>query len=334
MQNISSNLLLHYSPNIRISALYLIVHPSNSANPFPEFVLESLQRCIPHFHQETSPKTRNEFLAIMKRLCIRLERVLYALSEADNFENLIPSLKGETSWSPRVETNVTRHLSQKHIAFSSWYIEFLISELQPLRSYGGHITALKQLSYVFGVKNYKPSFPRLLIIATSIENVRKPAHEYVFPFGYSRLLVDLVMDPFDDVRTAAFDILQTILWDGMPGNGFSAHVKSMVSIGPGSGDSLRSRRHCCDDFVLPVLSRAKNLLSCTGRADHADGVGKLYYLLYSCSRDFDQSEGIHKSLLVLEDILLSLSSDIKTARDNIYSAVGHAPLHGSLIALR
>ena len=71
-------------------------------------------------------------------------------------------------------------------------------------------------------------------------------------------------------------------------------------------------------------------MSCTGRADQADGFGRLYRLIF----DFNKLVITNDRLSVLDNLLSSLLESVRDARGNLSLAVGHSPLHGDLIALR
>ena len=85
--------------------------------------------------------------------------------------------------------------------------------------------------------------------------------------------------------------------------------------------------------IQRALDRAEVLMRLTGRAIYADGVGRLYDLLYEryAARSVVQSHTRHS---IVEHLLTNLEIDVQVAINNLPLAVSKAPIHGWLIALR
>ena len=150
------------------------------------------------------------------------------------------------------------------------------------------------------------------------------------------MLLDLVMDPFDDVRGVAAGMLTESL-SFSPSNTNNANkstTEELTSIFIARDKS--SYTYVNQQVLSLALTRAEHLMYHTGRADYADGVGRLYVLKYGhCSVDDEEPiVGRSKRSEVIESIVLQLEKDIMIAEENLRIAVSAAPLHGRLIALR
>lgn len=219
-------------------------------------------------------------------------------------------------------------LMAPQILFLDWYTEFLTWELQSTSSYQRHITALQLLYRLLlpdvgaGAVRLPPEF------ASNRDKV--PLQKNMFTPQLLRCALDLMLDPFDDVRNGAAAILELVppsmlLAPANDTGGLTMDTEPTV----GDREILRSRG------LINMLYRAEAIMRYTGRADHADGVGRLYNLLYGTCQNSAKPDNWYKSRVsILEHILERLEHDIRVARDNMRLAVGKYPLHGYLIALR
>lgn len=207
--------------------------------------------------------------------------------------------------------------------FFAWYWGFLAYELTPTASYQRHIMALKM------IHSLSPSLPR----------VRRPWCEHGFDAHLIiTSLFDLIMDPFDDVRELAASILNKSLQTSPESVTLSAH-KTMserhtlpVSKSDDIGDALLLYDK---PFWARVMHRAVSRMQISGRADHADGFGRLYDIYHGShgvsSEGTAWGENPHS---VLGNLISDIEQCVVSARSNLHLAVGTAPLHGYLIAAR
>lgn len=141
------------------------------------------------------------------------------------------------------------------------------------------------------------------------------------------------MDPFDDVRGMAAGILKDF-----PSLGVSSPNNPMRKGYDLVSSETDQRAHITMDHqVLSLaLTRAERLMSRTGRADFADGVGRLYDLTYRCClfNNNDTNVVNSKRSEVRKALISGLEKDIMIAQENLRMAISTAPLHGRLIALR
>lgn len=330
-------LLDHRSAIVRIHALSLLIRAKSQKEPFRAEVLRRLQASLPYFHCEVDPKTRNDFIALAKRLILRVIAVISSqdqtvgrcVSCASNygcplmrhtpkppiyclppdrtvdfpgkgsFECTIPKT-GNT----KKAQGMTATSFDEHVAFFKWYTSFLTLELQSTATYQRHITALEMLGHIVyktpRVQSTRSPDPRPWLDETGITRCPSYTQALVRP------LFDLVMNPFEDVRASAASCLFFVL-ESWP-RAWTAKI----------------------DIARQVRT-TEQLMRATGRADHADGFARIWRLHCQVGPLVFWPEGNSDAL---EQALVYLQTDIDMARSNLQSAVENSPLHGHIIALR
>lgn len=243
---------------------------------------------------------------------IEKENTKLDIQEMENAERLL--MESET-------------INEQHLSFLKFYMLFLAKELQPTASYQRHITALSILSTTLQctfTKNTMVSLESILLQ----QDIEWPGLSH-YTRSILRPLLDLLMDPFDDVRSMAslvLSILLETLWkpqfDASEGDG--GHQSLPVAI---RGDQAENILYLPD-----LLNRAQTTMRATGRADHADGVARLYCLVWQFCK-IDHGWHVTKAIMI-ETLFSGLEKDIDIARSCLRSAVANRPLHGHLIALR
>ena len=348
------SLLEHSSSSVRVSALSLLVSSSVSARPFCRRILRHLRQCLPNFHVEANAKPRNEFIALMKKLCMRLRSATMSLSRrVQNSDTLTEKQRSITTPSvaefdgegPLNSRNVveqalkeTLPILEDHLAFRGWYMMFLLQELRPTASYQSHITALKILNFVMDqpvdLRN-TPSKIRTDNFGTLYEDVPRSL--------FLRPLTELLLDPFDDVRQSANTVFdQHFLTNSAPQRGTSrrgvhdqAHSVDLEA--ENQAHELDNERHNrrVNHSIFVDLNKAEKKTGDTGRADHADGFGRLNSLLFTTSGAVAKPASWHESrYLIVERVISTLEKEVAIAKDDLLFAVSSRPLHGHLIALR
>ena len=333
---LASGLLDHPNRNIRIQAVSIMTRSSSTTDPVSPDNLSRLRDSICYFHVEVDPRTRNEFVSLAKELIPRVMRAMWssqttvnsckqALSEESAKGSLGLDLEQQHKIEGIIRVNEILHHQQS--SFFKFYMQFLASELRPTASYQRHITALHILSAVIRYAFSKNTVG--LLEADLIDrDVERRGHSS-FIRSLLRPLLDLLMDPFDDVRSMAASVVLMILE-----NVWEPHSRSLedeavqtplpVAINRGKDDD-------CLDFS-DLLNRVRSTLRTTGRADHADGFARLYCIIWQFgTRNLDWHV---KKTFVIDNLLLDLERDINVALSDLHLAVGTRPLHGHLIALR
>ena len=336
---------MHHSPFIRIAALGIVIDstsfPTVPSSPFPIETLQLLQQVLPHFHTETNAKVRNEYFVLIKSLFAHVRRGLVhgfteKLSrEVHANENIIVNL--DKSQVSSIQGRESQVLLQKNATLLKWFDEFLINELHPSTSYQHHITALKAMSSIDSASRFKSGVINILGSNKTGSESHNSAHDCFLGFQLIRLLLDLIMDPFDDVRSAAASLLRNLLSNVDSTNSdFNLNIslqaknnEDETAINASSPIRLNDEK-----TFISTVDRAKNMMSRTGRADHADGFGRLCCLKFDFYNVINTSVGTDDRISVLNSLLSSLSEDITKLQNNFNLAIGSSPLHGNLIALR
>ena len=350
-EDLGISLVEHSSSDVRIAALSLLLSSSASARPFSRRVLRRVRQCIPHFHVEVNPKPRNEFIALMKKSCMRIRDATISLLRRGHDTGTFNEEETATSASPVARVNCERPVSsmdtivqplddgsrvlEEHLAFRKWYMVFLLQELHPTASYQSHITALKVLECLVA-QDYAPRNTSMKGHQDYIDSLSEHLPRGLF----LRPLTELLLDPFDDVRQFANTVLSLYL----PTSPIPRISKSTGKVEDKVGSVDQEAKNQADNEVdrpsvsqsiLSALNKAEEIAGITGRADHADGFGRLINLLYENASTIAKPARWHQSCHSIVDHLLStIEEEIDIAKEDLLIAVSSKPLHGRLIALR
>ena len=324
--------LEHPSASVRLSALSLLISSSVTSKPFTQRILEILRVCIPYFHLEVNPKARNEYIALMKKLCLRIRLAIMSLLRAHQTSIKFGFEESSTSKAVSVTEDTVackprEQLLRAHLVFRKRYLLFLFHELRPTASYQSHITALKILHPLLGEDWASP-------VALSGGNYNYlNALDKGLPWNsFYQPLYDLLLDPFDDVRQSAALVIETCVQRDL-----AAYVPSPAATTEEEIHEIDQTGEVTADAPILniVLHMAEKKAKQTGRADHADGVGRLYELLYLSNRVIVEStKRHHSSFPILDRLISEIEKEVKIATDDLLQAIGNASLHGHLIALR
>jgi hypothetical protein len=312
--------------------------------------LDFLQLHMGILYADTDAKFRNDVLSNTKQM---IERIRGATAYLHR-ELEAPSLSHGSDVSLRSQTNQDLYdeisrLLQRHESFIEWYLEFLLGELIPTVSYQRHITALRAIALLLrsGIQNLSPA------LSSPPVSGNTPIWPYTINFftpRSMRLLLDLLMDPFEDVRSSATAILKLTSSDDFaigratkdseyykPKLLRRKPVTQLHSTEPAidhrvpaspttSSQKTRAGRALgpLEDFI----TRAEELSKRTGRADYADGVARCYELLYSLLPSAESRFDLVKELLH------DLDAKVQIAEQDLAQAVIDAPIHGTFSALK
>ena len=329
---LACNYLSHISPSVRLSALSLLISSSVTSKPFTQSVLETLRVCLPYFHVEVNAKARNEYIALMRKLCVRLECAIVSLLRAGNTSLKFAFEESSTSQPASVTNNTAtwkprEQLLRSHLGFRKRYLLFLIHELRPTASYQSHITALKILHPLLEGQSARRG-----VLSRGNYEYSNALDETLPQDLCHRALYDLLLDPFDDVRQCAAWVLELC---------FQRNVVAFDSLLAGPS---RKKKDAVDPKVEIIangpaidieLYMAEKKAEQTGRADHADGVGRLYELLYSHNGvTVEPAKRQNNSFAIVDHLISNTEKEVIIATNNLLHAIGNASLHGHLIALR
>ncbi|KAG9837049.1 hypothetical protein KCU98_g4087, partial [Aureobasidium melanogenum] len=303
------DLLLRTSDAVRIAGLAMLTTSTTTTQPLSIGAMNSLQKGLPFLHADADAGFRSELFSLIRHLMHRMKAATAALTKPPSKSKKNTTKSSLDSPSVSVQSS---ELAAAHRSFIEWYVAFLKTELRPTASYQRHISALKCI----------------LIIAKSgvdaqisgSRNMKSTGATVLWPFTLNLvdnemtdLLIDLLLNAYDDVRSTAAEILSLVDSD-------SRHQSDVGDI----------------PVLVKVLAQAEEMFIFSGRADHADGVAHLYSILFSqCSQLNSNNEQWWASKYgILERLVHTVEQTVQIAKLDIGRAVSKHPLHGLYISLR
>ncbi|CAD6505358.1 BgTH12-00849 [Blumeria graminis f. sp. triticale] len=330
-------LLSHASPAVRSLSYSVLVSSASPLKPFSPLSLRIIESKIHILYSDTDVKFRNEILSTSKKLIERLRGSTTFL-----YREII-SIKSQLSNGTPLDTQALYNLEQAQSLlyhqrhFIRWILEFLLGELVPTASYQRHFTSLKTISLWISSGILKNKADLLQAKQGSNETAWS---FFIFLFSPEalRLLMDLLVDPFEDIRNLASSILEN--WPSCElletENSSDNYWREEIVVFPNFtrrtkpssfGTELDSE-HCERLAIVEnFLKRAEMISNKTGRADYADGLAKAYKLYYSLQlSDLGRLE-------LLSEMIESLDRKVKIAKKSLSQAVQAAPIHGNFATL-
>ncbi|KAK1057256.1 hypothetical protein LTR74_014307 [Friedmanniomyces endolithicus] len=279
--------LLHHSvPAVRLTALSLLITSRAATRPISLSALTAIRRHLGHFFADTDADFRSEVCGLVQRLIDRIRAITAVLARQTSYHGGILHLSNDAE---------SAETLRYHKDFLVWLSRFLRWELRPIASYQRHITGLKCI-LIAARSGLDCTVPSGKLSKSALGEAKWPFRFHLLSRALCGLLLDRVVDPFDDVRQTAAAILRLYPADS---------------------------RDCQRQTEL-TLSRAEHAMLASGRADQADGVAHLYALLQR------QRQGNGNTFLLIE----RLERMISTAQANLSEAVARYPLHGLLTSMR
>lgn len=304
--------LLHREPSIRIAALSLLITASTTTKPVTSAAMRALLKGLPAMHADPDPYLRGEILSLTRKLIVRLRNGI-ARDKEDNAEGSMLENQKQQSTFAKSDSETSACLTA--------YIDFLKADLQPTASYPRHITALMALKHLLEsgidprVHGVGPSKTGGNIIPWKFDME-------IFNTGLLRLLVDLLLDPFDEVRATSLSLM----------NLFPRHILLDGLLQTGDQPVATVLR------LTNALDRAEKLASNTSRADHADTVARLYHILFCAATSGGPSKPDFQwwetKAGVVDTILKKLEEKLSVTGGLFNASMRDAPLHGYISGLR
>ncbi|KAH0369828.1 hypothetical protein KCU65_g2939, partial [Aureobasidium melanogenum] len=300
------DLLLRTSDAVRIAGLAMLTTSTVTTQPLSIGAMDSLSKGLPFLHADADAGFRSELFSLIRHLMDRIKAATATLTKP-------PGKSKKNAKTPLDSSSVpiqSSELVAAHRSFIEWYVAFLKTELRPTASYQRHISALKCISII----------ARSGVDARISQNTKPTGATVLWPFTLNvvdhemtDLLIDLLLDAYDDVRSMAAEIL------------------SLFNSG-----SLQQSAVEDTPMLAKVLAQAQEMLIDSGRADHADGVAHLYSILFSqCSHLNSHSEQWWASKYgILARLIDTIEQTVQIAKSDIGGAISKHPLHGLFISLR
>ena len=297
-------LLSHADGDVRIRTFALLLASSSTTAPLSNTILQCLAGHMKYLYGESDPQNRSEVMSIVRKLVLRLRGGAYSLHKSI----IDPQSQPEGDRADNRSADL-----RQHEEFLVWFAEFLEDELRPNVSYQRHIMALKSIDLLVrsGIDNGIATLPS---IEVSRNQTPWPIHISLHDASLTYALLNLVMDPFEDVRIASSMLLETLAFAAM----------------------LPMQKHICQ-----LVRRAEQLASRTSRADHADGTARLYKLYYSllpasssASSFPDIESPLPSKHIVIEEILSPVQQALADVEGNLDVPLQQLSLHGRLLSLR
>jgi hypothetical protein len=309
----------------------VLVSSSSPIRPYSAVALNLLRGNLAVLYADTDAKFRNEILSNTRHMIERCRGAIAFLTrELENSKFLLQNdqaIKAPPQQAlPGLLDDITS-LLEIHKKFIRWFVEFLSGELVPTASYQRHITALKAIGLLLrsGISNSHSS-PSL--VKASDNAAMWPYTIDLFQSGIMRLILDLLMDPFEDVRSNASIILKFASQHSFKPVAARENDKVTSSILSTQNSLLGSSKVTTPKLLMHVIERGQAVSKRTGRADYADGLARSYEVMYGLGQSMESRYEI------LEGIVEQLETKVKICEDDLARAVLEAPIHGSFAALR
>ncbi|KAE8856963.1 hypothetical protein PTNB29_08030 [Pyrenophora teres f. teres] len=305
-------------PEVRLAGMFLSVYSTSVTRAISGGVLQALKRNLVHLHTDTDANFRREVHGYTQKLFDRLRASTATLAKSKSKTRAsgqarLPFPKMGSSSSATVSELSQEDSLSESLAFVVWYIRFLEWELRPTASYQSRITALRSLTIVLR-SGVDPGVP-FASLSKSAQGQLNWAHG--MQIGRPKLvrsLLDLISDPFDDIRDEAVSILQLCL----------------MALPQDERDGVMST-------VPRFISRAEHTMLQTGRADQADGVARSYGMIFNlASNDAVEVDNapFSSKLGLFEHLQKQLKDTLAVAHSDLSQAVDGRPVHGTFAALR
>ncbi|KAE8356377.1 putative death-receptor fusion protein-domain-containing protein [Aspergillus coremiiformis] len=304
--------LFHREHSIKIAALSLLITAPATTKPVSSATIRAILRGLPSMHSESAdPYARGEILSLIRKLIPRLKGGI--LSEDESFAET------KISQSRRHQPKFARDDSQTRKCLQE-YLELLKDDLRPTASYPRHIMGLKTLIHL--LESGLDARHAGHIATKQVGNVTKwRVNVEVFEPGLLRLLVDLLLDAYEEVRATSLTLLNLFPQDVL----LSGYRQ------------LGSNKKQEKPQLVDALNRAEQLASNTSRADHADTVARLYHIFFTAADDSssEATENWWETKQGVVDIILKKLEEKLSLTGGLFnSSMRDAPLHGYVSALR
>ena len=182
---------------VRLSTLKLLVNSSSTTASLPQLTFGCLLSNLKYVYCDNDAHNRGEILSVLRRLLIRLRGSSFSVTrEVPAREDKSPVTTSDTEYACEVEK------------FLVIFLLFLERELAPSCPYPRHILALKSLELLL-----RSGVDPAVAEGSSVryEQTAWPLQIPSWSKSLTSSLFDLMMNPYEDVRTTASTILKICL---------------------------------------------------------------------------------------------------------------------------
>ncbi|KAJ8129317.1 hypothetical protein O1611_g4314 [Lasiodiplodia mahajangana] len=312
-------LLCHASHEARASGMSILVASPSTTKPYALETLGLLRKHTPSFHEDVDPKIRYDVLghsrnmirrlhnSTLRKESVRASQRSQTKTLPSDHTDLAPSSdkRSQTEGQPGTKENLVESptgILHEHEEFIKWYTSFLKQELMPTASYQRHITSLRAMSY----------FLKSSLIQGDAASINCWPANLLIDDIWFRSVLDLLMDPYDDVRETAASLIMLL------------QVRGSMSGPPARVNGLLSTPFA---ELQTFCQKANDLALKTARADHCDGAARSQELLFRWSSNFEEATE------VLNSIFSNLEGKLCAAERDLAAAVLQAPVHGDFASL-
>ncbi|KAI1098976.1 hypothetical protein F4804DRAFT_323208 [Jackrogersella minutella] len=312
------SVLCHDSFEARSSAISILIASSSTTKPYTAEALGLLKQHLPSFHEDCEPKMRYDVLGHSRNMIKRIQNTIESLRRDIERISKKVSKMGPSKVTPKASIDAKYSKPEKHPNdtiielrttlrlhedFVSWYIGFLKDELAPTTSYQRHITALKAMVYI---TQSSTSQGNNVNGSSELTNL-------LVDMTWFRSVLDLIMDPFDDVRETAASLIMSL-----PLENKDSRLQGQIS---------KQGRTPLEE-LQSFCRKADELARRTARADHSDGTAR------SCELLCRWSTSTEERIRIPFEVLSSLEAKLSAAEKDLATAVLQAPVHGGFASLR
>ncbi|KAK0389439.1 hypothetical protein NLU13_3014 [Sarocladium strictum] len=320
-ESVFKSVLAHPSHDVRSVAFTLLITSPSTTKPYSLAALDLLRKHLGHFFADPDPKFRVDIAGKVRDMFKRVRGAICVLKRSIPRAKAKARKEAAASEAADVQAQAAKAIPyhanlitlpeaqletclRYHEDFLRWYLGFLCTELIPTASYQRHAASLRALHYILRVEGE----------ASKTWETQEDQVIFFDLFGaaWARVLFDLTLDPFDDIRDLSAKAIVKLLSDGRYRN-FSTCSQTT--------GSLRSTE------LLSHLQRANERAKRTARVDDSDGAARTVQALYILA----SSEAERTQLL--SDLTDELERRIGVAQTDLGRAVLEAPLHGTLSSI-
>ena len=314
---ISYFMLAQASRDARLAGLFLLLSSKKRTNPLGPISILSVERHLYHLIADVDAGFRAQALSLFRKLIDRLKNSI--ASGASSAGSEVQHAWSRNLSQMRLQDKAQNSASVGQIKLLAHLQRTLLWQMHPCSSYQRHITALRALQDLLEseVESRIDLTDQAKLVSST--QLRWPFNLSVYTLTLKRLLLDLLLDPFDDVRSFAASSFAS--YKG------SVHTttRSLTTLLRGANGVLRfaatspSVASSDTELLQQVITSAQQRVIQTGRADHADGLARAYGAL--STRTISHLNNVLKTLVKTLDVAL------ETAATNITAAVETQPLH-------